>query len=83
MSKSQSCRLSGQKEPVCCSALASCTCHAQKSSMTDLCTEPNKLWFLLCFPGLDLSDGELALLFGQLFQGIVPLPVNICVSDAI
>lgn len=51
--------------------------------MTDLCTEPNKLWFLPCSPGLDLSDGELALLFGQLFQGIVALPVKICVSDAI
>lgn len=83
MSKSQSCRLSGLKEPVCCSALASGTCQAQKSSMTDLCTESNKLWFFLCSPGLDLSDGELAQLFGQFFQGIVPLPLNICVSDAI
>lgn len=83
MSQSQSWGFSGHKEPVGCSALASCTSPAQKSAVTDLCTESNKLWFLPCSPGLHLSDGELALLFGQLFQGIVSLPDNICVSDAI
>lgn len=83
VSHSQSWGFSGQREPVSCSVLVSCTSQAQKSSVTDLCTEPNKLWFLPCSPGLDLSDGELALLFGQLFQGIVALPVKICVSDAI
>ena len=83
MSKSQSCRLAGQKEPACCSALASGTCQAQNSSVTDLCTESSRLCFLLRSSILDLSNGELALLFGQLFQGIAPLPVNICVSDAI
>lgn len=33
-----------------------------------------KLWFLLCSCGLKLSE---------LFEGTVPLPVNVCVSDAI
>lgn len=83
MSQSQSWGFFAQREPVGCSALASCSSQAQKSTDTDLCTDSNKLWFLPCSPGLDLSAGELALLFGQLLQGIVPLPVNICVSDAI
>lgn len=83
MSQSQPWGFSAQTEPVGCSALASGTSQAHKNAATDPCTESNKLWFLPCSPGLALSDGELALLFGQLLQGIVPLPVNICVSDAI
>lgn len=83
MSKSQSCGLSGQKEPVCCSPLVSCTCQAQESSITDFYTKSSKLWFLRCSSGLDLSDGEIVLLLGQLFRGVVLLPVNICVSNAI